>query len=320
MGLSGGVDSAVAASLLKKEYEVIGVTLQMQGDCFDSEDARSVARRLEIEHHVIDCRTEFQAIKDYVTGEYLNGRTPNPCVRCNPTIKFAKMLAFANEAGADFIATGHYSEVVKSGERYTLKKSDYKDQTYVLYGLTQEQLSRTLMPLANRNKDDVRALAAGLGLSVAEKPDSQDMCFEPQFPEVPEGNFVDAEGNVLGRHKGIIHYTVGQRKGLGIALGQPVYVKEIRPDANEVVLNYSDVYCDRIRINQINCVGIPEIEEGKYIAKIRYSHKGQMCSIIRLGADEAEIVFDEPARAATPGQSAVLYDEAGRVMLGGVIE
>lgn len=359
VGLSGGVDSAVAASLLKNEYEVIGVTLQMQGDCFaskDIEDAQNVAKILGIEHVVLDCQERFEAIKDYFVQSYLAGKTPNPCVVCNPTVKWAALCEYADETGADYVATGHYAYVEKlNNGRYALRAADSrKDQTYALYGLTQEQLRRTIMPLGRfSSKDEVRDIAKSIGLPVSDKPDSMEVCFIPDndyagfiadhaaaagkspkegsgtaITAMMPGSFVDEEGKVLGEHKGIIHYTIGQRKGLGIAFGEPMFVKEIRAESNEVVLaRNEDLFTSELRAGKINLMGAGELAEGmRCKAKIRYAHKGEMCEISECCKSpdhegiSLKIRFDDPVRAVTKGQAVVLYDETGYVICGGIIE
>ena len=228
------------------------------------------------------------------------------------------------EIGADYIATGHYARIdLLPNGRYALKmsKTAAKDQTYALYNLTQEQLSRTLMPVGEYSKEEIRAFAENLGLSVAHKPDSQEICFVPdkdyaRFIEehagvrIPEGNFVWSDGTVIGKHKGITHYTVGQRKGLGLSMGRPVVVLEIRPETNEVVIGETkDVFSDRLRANRLNWMGVEAPESGmRCLAKIRYNHAGAMCTVRRTGEDEVECIFDEPVRAVTPGQAVVFYD------------
>ncbi len=267
VGMSGGVDSSVAAWLLKEQgYEVVGVTMQIwqeepeqeleeNGGCCGLsavEDARRVAAMLDIPHYVMNFRADFQKyVIDYFVEEYLIGHTPNPCIACNRYVKWESLLKRGMEIGADYIATGHYARVRKlpSG-RYTLQKSatEAKDQTYALYNLTQRQLAHTLMPVGEYTKEEIRAIAGRIGLRTANKPDSQEICFIPdhnyaRFIEreqkgavPPPGNFVTKDGKALGQHKGITHYTIGQRKGLGIALGVPMFVTELRPDTNEVVL------------------------------------------------------------------------------------
>lgn len=254
VGMSGGVDSSVAAALLRdKGYEVHGVTLNLlsQGNKEAETDAKKVADKLGIEHEVVDLTEYFQKqVTDYFANEYINGRTPNPCVVCNKKIKFGALLDYALEKGYDYIATGHYANVVydDSRKRWLLKKSKSpKDQSYFLYGLAQYQLSHSLFPLGNFEKTEVRAIAEQYGLSVALKSESQDICFiknesHGEFIEkyskiIPKfGDFVDENGKKLGTHKGIINYTVGQRKGLGISSGAPLYVTQILPESNKVVL------------------------------------------------------------------------------------
>lgn len=348
VGMSGGVDSSVAAWLLKKQgYDVIGVTMQIwqdenpdaveaKGGCCGLsavEDARRVAERLQIPYYVMNFKKEFKDnVMDYFVQEYIEGKTPNPCIACNRYVKWESLLQRSLSIGADYIATGHYARIDKlPNGRYAIKKSvtAAKDQTYALYNLTQEQLSHTLMPVGEYNKDEIRAMAEEIGLIVANKPDSQEICFIPdhdyaKFIEentdahLPEGNFVDKYGNVLGRHKGITHYTVGQRKGLNIALGHPVFVTEIRTDTNEVVLGENDdVFSNRLVCSNLNWMAVPGIEgdEMRVMAKIRYSHKGAPCVIRYIDEDRLEVIFDEPQRAATPGQAVVFYD--GDYVVGG---
>ena len=261
VGLSGGVDSSVAAWLLKEQgYDVIGVTMQIwqdepeliqeeNGGCCGLsavDDARRVAQILDIPYYVMNFKKEFKAnVMDYFVDEYLHGRTPNPCIACNRYVKWESLLQRSLAIGADYIATGHYARIEQlPNGRYAIRNSvtAAKDQTYALYNLTQDQLSKTLMPVGEYTKDQIRAMADEIGLLVAHKPDSQDICFVPDgdyasFIEnttdqvLPTGNFVTPEGKVLGKHKGIIHYTVGQRKGLGLALGYPAFVLEIRPES-----------------------------------------------------------------------------------------
>lgn len=347
VGMSGGVDSSVAAYLLKEQgYDVIGVTMQIwqdedrlleeeNGGCCGLsavEDARRVANDLGIPYYVMNFKKEFQRdVIDYFIEEYRQGRTPNPCIACNRYVKWESLLTRSMAIGADYIATGHYARIVRlPNGRYTFRRSATlaKDQTYALYNLTQEQLAHTLMPVGEYTKDEVRAIAGKIQLPVADKPDSQDICFVPDGDyasfientaggQSRPGNFVDLQGNVLGQHKGIVHYTVGQRKGLGIALGHPVFVLEIRPETNEVVLgDYEDSLSYTVRANRLNFMSVEDLEgEKRVFAKIRYNHKGAWCTVRKTAEDELVCIFEEQQRAITPGQAVVLYD--GDYVLGG---
>ncbi len=347
IGMSGGVDSSVAAYLLKeKGYDVIGVTMQIwqDEDQFTQEenggccglsavdDARRVADDLQIPYYVMNFKQEFKEnVMDYFVKEYLQGRTPNPCIACNRYVKWESLLKRSLDIGAEYIATGHYARVVKlDNGRYTLGKSATaaKDQTYALYNLTQFQLSHTLMPVGEYTKDEIRAIAEKINLRVANKPDSQEICFIPDNDyakfitensgkKIEEGNFVTTTGEVIGRHKGISHYTVGQRKGLNLSLGKPVFVVELRPDTNEVVIgDNEEVFHDRLYANQLNFMTIEHLDgEMKVSAKIRYNHQGAPATIRMMSEDVMECVFDEPQRAITPGQAVVLYD--GDLVVGG---
>jgi len=350
-GMSGGVDSSVAAWLLKEQgYDVVGVTMQVwqeqqeiqeeNGGCCGLsavEDARRVAWKLGIPYYVMNFKQEFHDhVIQYFMEEYVKGRTPNPCIACNRHVKWESLLKRSLDIGADYIATGHYAQVERlANGRYALKKSAAaaKDQTYALYNLTQQQLSRTLMPIGGYSKEEIRKMAERIGLEVAGKPDSQEICFIPDHDyagfiekhwgrELPQGNFVDMEGNILGRHKGITHYTVGQRKGLELSLGRPVFVVEIRPETNEVVIGSgSDVFSDVLTCKGLNWMAVDGLcgESMKVTAKIRYSHKGAPCVIREIGRDRVECRFEEPQRAVTPGQAVVFYD-GDYVVGGGVIE
>ncbi|MFR2775308.1 MAG: tRNA 2-thiouridine(34) synthase MnmA [Anaerostipes sp.] len=346
VGMSGGVDSSVAAYLLKEQgYDVIGVTMQIwqeeeefvqeeNGGCCGLsavEDARRVAQTIGIPHYVMNFRREFkEKVIDYFCDEYLHARTPNPCIACNRYVKWESLLKRCLDIGADYIATGHYSQIVKlENGRYALKKSKTikKDQTYALYNLTQNQLSKTLMPVGEYSKEEIRKIAEDIGLFLAKKPDSQDICFVDdnygQFIEentgkkIPKGNFVDPQGNILGEHKGIIYYTVGQRRGLGLSLKQPGYVIKVREDSNEVVVGAKDhLFSNVLYGNQVNCMSLPEFQEGmKLQAKIRYNSPEVPCCVYMTGTDEVKVVFEEPQRAITPGQAVVFYD--GDVVAGG---
>ena len=328
VGLSGGVDSAVTAYLLKEQgYEVIGVTLCMHGNAEkEVADAAEVAERIGIRHRVVGLQGRFkETIIRYFTESYKKGETPNPCMVCNPLMKWTALLSVAEEEGAEGVATGHYAGVVRlANGRYAIRcaESAAKDQAYVLYGLSQEQLAKTMMPLASYEKEKIREIAAKIGLSVADKADSMEICFLPegetytdylvkQEGEAPEqGNFVDEEGNILGTHQGIMYYTVGQRKGLGIAFGEPRYVKELRPETNEVVLSGNDALQSRtVYAREYHGMAVEELTDGmRLLAKIRYSHRGAMCTVHREG-ERLRLEFDEPQRAATPGQAVVFYKE-----------
>lgn len=348
VGMSGGVDSAVCAYLLKASgYDVIGVTLKTwvaadgkESRCCEIDDARLVADQIGIPYYAVNCISEFQkCVIDPFVQAYIHGLTPNPCIGCNRYIKWDRMLDFAKSMQAEYIATGHYASVVRlENGRYTVQQADHiaKDQTYMLYKLSQEQLAHTLMPLGKLTKEQVRAIAVQAGISVAQKPDSQEICFVPEGNYAdyieenaecdlpPEGNFVNEDGKMLGRHKGIIHYTVGQRKGLGIALGEPAYVKEIRTETNEVVLAPdSSLYRDTVVCGDVNFMSIAPLAVGEKIrclAKIRYHHTPQPAELEMVDEDTVQIRFDAPVRAVTPGQSAVFYDEEHRVVGGGVIK
>ena len=347
VGMSGGVDSSVAAWLLKEQgYDVIGVTMQIwqdeeetvqeeNGGCCGLsavDDARRVAAKLEIPYYVMNFKEQFRhSVIDYFVDEYTNGRTPNPCIACNRYVKWESLLKRSLDIGADCIATGHYARVEQlANGRWALRTSATarKDQTYALYNLTQEQLARTLMPVGAYTKEEIRQMALDLQLPVASKPDSQDICFVPDgdyasFIEktacrrFPEGNFVLSDGTVVGRHKGIIHYTVGQRKGLGLSLGHPVFVLEIRPDTNEVVVGTGEESMSRyVLADHLNFMSVPDLTEPvRLFAKIRYNHRGAWCQVEKTGDDQILCTFDEPVRAITPGQAVVLYD--GEYVFGG---
>lgn len=340
VGMSGGVDSSVAAYLLKEAgYDVIGVTMQIwqkedndtvseNGGCCGLsavDDARRVAQMLGIPHYVMNFRKEFdEKVIRYFMREYLAGRTPNPCIACNRYVKWESLLERSMKIGAEYIATGHYARIAKlPNGRYAVQRSATaaKDQTYALYNLTQEQLSRTLMPVGDYEKPRIREIAEEIGLSVAHKPDSMEICFVPDQDyarfirensgcEIPEGNFVTTDGKVIGRHKGITHYTIGQRKGLNLSMGRPVFVVEIRPETNEVVIgDGQDIFTDRLVCSDLNFMSVPDIDgELAVTAKIRYNHSGTKALVRRIDKDMAEVIFEEPVRAVTPGQAVVFYD------------
>lgn len=351
VGMSGGVDSSVAAYLLKEQgYDVIGATMQIwqdeereqqeeNGGCCGLsavDDARRVAQRLDIPYYVMNFKEEFKRkVMDYFVEEYLVGRTPNPCIACNRYVKWESMLKRSMDIGADYIATGHYARIAKlANGRYAIRNSvtAKKDQTYALYNLTQEQLAHTLMPVGEYTKEEIRKIAEEAGLPVAHKPDSQEICFIPDHDyaafidreaggRVPgPGRFVTTDGQVLGEHQGITHYTVGQRKGLNLAMGHPVFVTQIRPETDEVVIGEAEeVFKDTLFCSRINYMGMEELSEPRTVlAKIRYAHAGEQCLIEKAGDDIIKCTFAKPVRAITPGQAVVFYED-GYVLGGGSI-
>lgn len=347
--MSGGVDSSVAAALLVEAgYDVIGITMNIWpspktteeadrfGGCCSlsaTDDAKKVAHKLDIPHYTFDFREVFkeEVIENFV-AEYRRGRTPNPCIRCNQFIKFKALLHKAMAIGADFIATGHYARIDydDSRGRYILKKGidKSKDQSYVLYVLTQDQLARTLFPLGEITKEETRKKAEELGLPVAAKPESQEICFVPDknYPKfvneyVPgiakPGPIYDKQGNVLGVHKGIIHYTIGQRKGLGISSPVPLYVIAIREEEDAIVVGTKeDLGRTTLIARDINLISVAELKESMLItAKIRYKAPESPAVISPLPEGKAEVEFEHPQSAITPGQAVVFYD--GDIVVGG---
>ena len=350
--MSGGVDSSTVAAMLRADgYTLVGLTLQLwnqrrlagkegmpeqvTGRCCsldDVYDARRVAEALDIPYYVVNEQERFEddVVRPFVR-EYLNGRTPIPCSLCNNYIKFDQLLVRARQIGADRIATGHYArnEYDPVRNRWILSRpvDESKDQTYFLFGLTQEQLSRTLFPLGGYRKPEVRALAAQHGLAVAIKPDSQEICFIPggdykkfigaylheQGEEIPDtaGELVSTTGEVIGQHDGIHNFTIGQRKGLGVASPDPLYVIQIEPGSRRVTVGSDAEATTRmLRARELNWIAIPSLEgEMRVRAKIRHRHEPAWATIRRVGPEEVEACFDEPQRAVTPGQSAVFYDE-----------
>ncbi len=351
VGMSGGVDSSVAAYLLKEQgYDVIGVTMQIwqdeevetqakNGGCCGLsavDDARAVAQKLDIPYYVMNFKKEFkEKVMDYFVEEYLRGRTPNPCIACNRYVKWESLLQRSLEIGADYIATGHYARIEKlPNGRYAIADSvtAAKDQTYALYNLTQHQLAHTLMPVGEYTKEEIRKIAQRENLPVAHKPDSQEICFIPDNDyaafidkEAPgrvpgKGKFVTKDGSFLGEHQGITHYTIGQRKGLNLAMGHPVFVTKICPESNEVVIGEAeDVFGTTLFCDKLNWMGIEELTKPREVlAKIRYAHAGEKCVIEKAGEDCVKCSFHRPVRAITPGQAVVFYED-GHVLGGGTI-
>ena len=340
IAMSGGVDSSVAALLTKETGdECIGATMKLfhnedigvkrEKTCCsldDVEDARNVCYRMGIRYYVFNFSERFKEdVMDRFVDAYEHGATPNPCIDCNRYLKFDKMFQRMRELEYDYIVTGHYARVEYDEEknRYLLKKAvdDTKDQSYVLYMLTQEQLAHISLPLGGLRKTEVREIAEKHGFVNARKHDSQDICFVPdgdyaKFIEqytgrksIP-GDFVDTEGNILGKHKGIIHYTIGQRKGLGLPSTQPYYINKICPDTREIVLgDGKSVFSDTVYVENINYMSVENITEPtRFIGKIRYAHQGSPCIVYPEKDGRLKCVFDEKQRAVTPGQAIVFYD------------
>jgi tRNA-specific 2-thiouridylase len=358
IAMSGGVDSSTVAAMLHSDgYNVIGLTMQLwnqrrlagregmpesvQGRCCsidDVYDARRVAQQIGIPYYVVNHEDRFErdVVRPFVE-EYLSGRTPIPCSLCNNHLKFDQLLIVAQQIGADRVATGHYARVAynETRGRWLLKRpADHsKDQTYFLFGLKQEQLSRSLFPLGDMTKPQVRELAAKHGLAIAEKPDSQEICFVPggdykrfidaylaeQGESLPDtaGELVTTAGEVIGEHSGIHNFTVGQRKGLGIATGSPLYVIQISGAQKQVVVGGDEhLYSQTLRAKRVNLISVEELHEPMRVTvKIRHRHEPAAAMIQRSGPDEILATFDEPQRAITPGQAAVFYD--GDVVVGG---
>lgn len=340
VGMSGGVDSSVCAYLLKEQgYEVIGATMQLwrsEEQEKNSDDiscgvddileAKKVADCLNIPHYVMNFYNSFQEkVVNKFTHEYLRGMTPNPCVICNRQIKWGEFLKKCDELGADFIATGHYGRIIKlENGRFTIKNSKTceKDQTYVLYSLTQEQLARTLMPVGDYEKSEIRKIAEKIGLPVANKKDSQDICFiddgdyagfiENKLGTLGKpGNFVTTDKKILGQHTGTVQYTIGQRKGLGIAVGYPLYVCGINAETGEIKLGKQDeLYSKSLIANDLNYMGESHFDRNKtYRAKVRYSQDSIPCKVSYINENEIRVDFLEKVRAITPGQALVLYTD-----------
>lgn len=341
VGMSGGVDSSVAAGILKdKGYDVAGLSILMHDNhsscsgTADIEDAKIVCDILGIEHFISDLTREFEekVIKKF-SDEYLAGRTPNPCVDCNSNIKFRALIDFAKDHGFDYIATGHYANILQEDGKFYLQKGEdrQKDQSYFLYNLTENDLKMIIFPISEMDKDQVRTLAKKYQLPVFDKPDSQDICFvdgdysdylrENLGIKSTPGDFVDLECNVLGEHKGHMKYTIGQRRGLGIAIGVPAYVVDIDPLKNQVVIGTDkDLLTKEMIIRNTNIISGDPIPTGTQVGvKTRYSQRETTGTVENLGEDRYKVVFDHPVRAVTPGQAGVLYDQ-DIVIGGGTIE
>jgi tRNA-specific 2-thiouridylase len=358
VAMSGGVDSSTVAAMLRAAgYNVVGLTMQLwnqrrpagregmpesvQGRCCsldDVYDARRVAETIGIPYYVVNHEDRFErdVVRPFVQ-EYLSGRTPIPCSLCNNHLKFDQLLMVAQQIGADAVATGHYARVEfdESSGRWLLKRPTdrSKDQTYFLFGLTQEQLGRTLFPLGGMTKPEVRELARKHGLALAEKPDSQEICFVPggdykkfldaylaeQGDSLPDtaGELVTTDGRVIGEHSGIHNFTVGQRKGLGVATGSPLYVLQINGDKRQVIVGEQEnLYSRTLLTKRTNLISIDNLSDPMRVAvKIRHRHEPAAATIEKTGPDETLVSFDQPQRAVTPGQAAVFYD--GDVVVGG---
>lgn len=332
IGLSGGVDSSTAASLLLQQgYDVTGIILRLKPDNLadsDIADARRIADALGIELHVLDRREIFRkSVIEPFVSEYLHARTPNPCVECNSAIKFGTMLDYALEIGCDGIATGHYAKIEENNGRHLLKRSESaKDQSYFLYRLNQFQLSHSMFPLEGMDKEKIREIAEKANLPVAHKRDSQEICFVPDDDYIsylsslgissPKGNFIDKSGSILGTHNGIINYTIGQRKGLG-AFGKPMFVTDINAENNTVTIGENgSQYSRGLVADKMNFIAFEELTGPvRADVKIRFRAKEQPATVTPNGDGTVTVIFDEPQRSVTPGQGAVMYD--GNTLLGG---
>ena len=352
VAMSGGVDSSAAAWLLKEEgYDLVGVTVKTfsdhyyphdlpPGTCCSVEsalDARNVAVSLGFPHYMLDLHELFEKeiIGNFIS-EYLRGYTPNPCVLCNRLVKWGGLLGFADQLDCEYIATGHYAGIARTHDRYhvTCGRDPLKEQSYVLWGLSQEQLGRTLLPLGGMSKAEIRKIATDAGFEdIAQKPESFDICFIPdddyrgflkKFAEdsvalIPEGDFVSPDGKILGRHKGYYQYTVGQRKGLEIALGQRMYVLQVDARNNRVVLGEKpELEAVSMRVGGLNMQKYAAFPDDRpVLTRIRYKDSGVLARVERIAPDEARVHFETPASAVTPGQSAVFYE--GNDLVGGGI-
>jgi len=347
VGLSGGVDSSVAAALLcKQRYAVFGVTMEIYdgslaprasgphacygpGEKEDVASAAAVCEKLNIAFHAIDLRQEYKShVIQYFRNEYLQGKTPNPCVVCNQKLKFGFLLEKARQAGLnfDYFATGHYARIEKSGSRFLLKRAAdrSKDQTYFLYGLTPEQLAHTLFPIGDHTKAEVRTMSRSLGLGTADREESQDFIDGGDYSilfnkdEIQAGKIVNEAGQILGKHRGIIHYTIGQRRGLGIASRRPLYVSRIDASSNRIIVSEHENRSKGLVVTDLNLIAVDRIEQPRQIeVKIRLKHRQAEATVFPPDGNQTRILFEEPQMSVTPGQSAVLY--AGDTVLGGGI-
>ena len=333
VAMSGGVDSSLAAALLiERGFEVFGVTMLLSDDEKNISDAEKVCRHLGINHHVADFRKIFRAqVENYFIEEYLRGRTPNPCVRCNREIKFGALFDFAKNFGADFFSTGHYAQILFEDGRFKLKKAAdvAKDQSYVLYNLTAEKLAKIILPLGNFSKSTTRQLAEEKNLPVAHKPDSQEICFvpeddyknfiasrKPDSQALQAGEIVSSDGKILGNHQGVANYTIGQRKGLGIAAPHPLYVTRLDVSNRRVIVDTNDkLFSKTLTARDAHWIYKPTLPK-TLDAKIRYGSKIFTCNVVEE-KNFLRVEFIEPVRAATPGQSIVFYDDDE--VLGGAI-
>lgn len=331
--MSGGVDSSLtAALLLERGFEVFGVTMLLDDDEKNISDAKKVCEHLGINHHVADFRKIFRdKVENYFVEEYLRGRTPNPCVRCNREIKFGALFDFAKNFGADFFSTGHYARILFEDGRFKLKKAAdvTKDQSYVLYNLTAEKLAKIILPLGNFSKAETRALAEKFNLPVARKPDSQEICFVPnddyknfianRAPDaqaLQAGEIVSSDGKILGSHHGVANYTIGQRKGLGIAAEHPLYVTKLNVTEKKIVVDTNDkLFSTTLTAHDAHWIYKPSLPKNLF-AKIRYGAKFSACTV-EEEKNFLRVKFFEPQRAITPGQSIVFYDD--EEVLGGAV-
>jgi len=355
VAMSGGVDSSVAACLLRERgYDIIGLFMCMgerrpsdaerdvaeiprgphdrrPGCCtpVDAADARAVAARLGISFCAVDFHREFEELIRYFAGEYARGRTPNPCILCNQRLKFGRLAEYGRTVGADFVATGHHARIDSDQGIYRLRRGvdPHKDQSYVLFGLPRTMLPRTLLPIGDLTKEQVREDARRFGLSVSDKPESQDICFAPDrdyarivrrfHPEAfVEGPIVNAQGTPIGRHRGIAHFTIGQRRGLNVAMGVPIYVTRIDARNNAIVVGTADdLASDHLAASGVQWLADPPPHPFRADVKIRSTHPAASATVEAIGPDRVHVRFDEPQTAVTPGQAAVFY--AGDVVLGG---